>query len=97
MQTHSHALELLADIDDLFESNNVYEPKPITKWTANTYLEAFYGLLSETNVKDYLAAQAQRSRIIARDYAEPPGNLFGKYRRRIHGFRPSGQMAAHVD
>lgn len=71
MQTHSHALELLADIDALFESNNVYDPKPTTKWTANAYLEAFYGLLSETNVKDYLAAQAQRSRIIARDYAEP--------------------------
>ena len=96
MQTHSHALELLADIDDLFESNNVYEPKPITKWTANTYLEAFYGLLSETNVKDYLAAQAQRSRIIARDYAEPlviflantegeftDSDLLGRWRRTL--------------
>ena len=71
MQTHGHALELLGDIDDLFKGNNIYEPKPTTKWTANAYLEAFYGLLSETNAKDYLAAQGQRSRIIARDYAEP--------------------------
>lgn len=71
MQSHSQATQLLEDIDSLYISNRVYAPKPNPNWRANEYPEALYGLLSSSSSKDYLAAQSRRSRIIARDYAQP--------------------------
>ena len=71
IQSHSQATQLLEDIDALYASNRVYEPKPNPNWRANEYPEALYGLLTSSSSKDYLAAQARRSRMIARDYAQP--------------------------
>lgn len=71
MQSHSQATELLEDIDALYVSNRVYAPRPNPNWRANEYPEALYGLLTSSSSKDYLAAQSRRSRIIARDYAQP--------------------------
>ena len=71
IQSHTQATQLLEDIDLLYSSNRIYEPKARPKWSANGYSEALYGLLTNANAEDYLAAQARRSSIIARDYAQP--------------------------
>jgi hypothetical protein len=71
MESQNHAVSLLKDIDALFNANQVYAPRVNPKWKAHQYTEAFYGLLSATQVEDYLAAQDQRSRILALDYAQP--------------------------
>ena len=71
MQSHGQATDLLEEIDGLYASNRIYEPKPNPNWRANAYPEALYGLLTSSSSKDYLASQARRSRIIARDYAQP--------------------------
>ena len=71
MQSHAHAVELLKDIDALYDSNRLYEPRKNPNWKANQYVEAFYGLITDSNAKDYLSAQARRARIIAQDYAQP--------------------------
>jgi|TARA_B110000971_G_scaffold198862_1_gene215753 type VI secretion system protein ImpL len=71
MQSHMQATMLLEEIDLLYSSNRIYEPKATPKWSANQYSEALYGLLTNANSEDYLRAQARRSSIIARDYAQP--------------------------
>ena len=71
IQSHGQATDLLEEIDRLYTSNRVYQPKPNPNWRANAYPEALYGLLTSSSSEDYLASQARRSRIIARDYAQP--------------------------
>lgn len=71
MQSHAQATLLLEDIDALYKSNRIYEPRSSPKWSANQYSEALFGLLTSANAEDYLMAQAKRSSIIARDYAQP--------------------------
>jgi len=71
MQSQNHAVQLLKDIDELFFSGRAYTPRVTPKWQAHQYLEAFYGLYTESQAKDYLAAQEQRTRILALDFAQP--------------------------
>ena len=71
IQAHGQASGLLEEVDGLFFSNRIYKPKMTSNWKANDYPEAFFGLLTDSNAKDYLAAQARRSQMLARDYAQP--------------------------
>ena len=71
IQAHGQASRLLEEVNDLFFSNRIYKPKINSNWKANDYPEAFFGLLTDGNAKDYLAAQAKRSQMLARDYAQP--------------------------
>ena len=71
MQSHNQATALLEEIDRLYAANRVYEPRPNPNWKANGYPQALFGLLTSSSSQDYLAAQARRSSIIARDYAQP--------------------------
>ena len=71
LESQNQAVGLLEDIDSLFRANQIYAPRANPKWNAHQYAEAFFGLLSPIQVQDYLAAQDQRSRILALDYAQP--------------------------
>ena len=96
IQSHNQATALLEDIDRLYKANRVYAPRSNPNWKANDYPQALFGLLTSSSSQDYLAAQARRSGIIARDYAQPvviylvntegefkESNLLSKWRRTL--------------
>lgn len=70
-QSQNQALDLLSDIDALYRSNQVYLPSKTPYGNAADFSEAFYGIISDQQALDYLAAQQQRSRIVAQEYAMP--------------------------
>ena len=65
------ALSILESIDDLYQENLVYQPRVRVNWSANSFTESFYGLVSDGQAKDYLAAQSLRTRLLALQYATP--------------------------
>ena len=70
-QSHAQASHLLGEIDGLYESNSVFEPRSYISWEAHNYPEAFFGLVNESQIKDYFRAQEGRSEFIAENYAAP--------------------------
>ena len=70
-QSQNHAAELLKEVNSLYDANRLYKSREYPNWQAHLYTEALFGLRTEGQLKDYLAAQSQRTRIIAFDYAEP--------------------------
>lgn len=69
--SHAHAALLLREVDGLYHGNHVFAPRASLSWQAHAYPEAFFGLVSESQIKDYFTAQSQRSRFLAQEYAEP--------------------------
>lgn len=65
------ALSILESVDDLYQQNLVYQPRLRVNWSANSFTEAFYGLVSSGQAKDYLTAQSLRTRLLALQYAAP--------------------------
>ena len=62
---------LLEEVDSLFESENIFNPRKSVSWEAHAYPEAFYGLVSESQILDYFRAQELRTEFIAERYAAP--------------------------
>ena len=62
---------LLEKVDSLFESENIFSPRKAVSWEAHKYPEAFYGLVSESQIVDYFRAQELRTEFIAERYASP--------------------------
>ena len=70
-ESQESAFNLLEQVDRLYAANRVYQPREKANWKAHRYAEALFGLHNESQIEDYLAAQSERTRIIARDYAQP--------------------------
>ena len=70
-ESHESAFNLLDQVNRLYEANRIYQPREKANWKAHRYAEALFGLHNESQIKDYLAAQSERTRLIARDYAQP--------------------------
>ncbi len=66
-----HAYHLLEKVDQLYRDNRLYQPLPYPIWGAHQYTDVLFGISSEGQLKDYLAAQMERSQFIASNYAEP--------------------------
>lgn len=69
--SQDHAFKLLQKVDLLYNDNRIFEPLQKTRWSAHQYNNALFGITSEGQLQDYLAAQAERVNGIAYDYAEP--------------------------
>ena len=51
---------LLEEVDSLFESENIFNPRKSVSWEAHAYPEAFYGLVSgESDPRLFPRARAQ--------------------------------------